>query len=268
MKEEAAGLRQAPRLSRPPSPPLRIGAGGTGGSLPEPGGCAGSHPQLCLFASRTENFAVVRMDGTSGCSPGLAVPLGSVSHPGRAEVSVGPSERARLTSGHLPGFLRGSLILPRSQGAWLGRARRGTSARLPEASCLWPLGAPPCLLWGPGSSVCGPDLGTELFCGPTRGPRLAATPPRLWAALEGSGGCWTGTCGTGRSRCHLRRSTRAVQAGGEGVAAPPPQQGPCRGARDGKGRERAREGARGFFRERSLGRSHLHPWASTCCQAS
>lgn len=48
------------------------------------------------------------MDGTHGCSAGLAARLGSC-HTGRAGGSVGPSEP-------LPGFLWGSLILPRGQG--------------------------------------------------------------------------------------------------------------------------------------------------------
>lgn len=213
MKEEAAGLRQAPRLSRPPSPQLRTGAGGTGGSQPELGGCAGCgpHPQLCLFSSRTER--ILPWMGWTG--PMAAARLGSC-HPGHAEGSVDPSERARLTPGHLPGFLRGSLILPRGQGAWLGRAGRGMSPRRRAAAFCR---EPPLV----SSGLPDPRSARRLSCscGPTMGPAGPARPTLVGRAGGFWGGCWSVTCGRERPLCcALDPRRRGGQRRGRGPPAP------------------------------------------------
>lgn len=176
--------------------------------------------------------------------------LGSC-HP---QVWVGPSERARLTSGHLPGFPRGSLILPRGQGPWLGRAGSGMSPRLPEESCSpcpasrrFPPGAPARPLWAldprAGAAPAAPRVG------PARQPGQPARRPR-WRVRGDVGLSPAGQGGPPVAPVPPAPSRRA----GWG-SRPPPHQGPCRrGVRHRKGRERARKGTGGFSRERGCTR--------------
>lgn len=145
------------------------------------------------------------MDEINGCSPGLAARLGSC-HPGRAGVSVGPQTRARLTSGHLLGFLRGSLILSRGRSAWLGRAGMGDVAPAPRGELRslpgeLPLSTGSPRLSPPGSRILGPRTWRlSCSCGPTRGPCRASQANTL-VGFGAGGGSWTVTCGRGWPLC-------------------------------------------------------------------
>lgn len=241
VKEEAAGLLQAPHLFRPPSLQLRIGAGGTGGSQPALGGCAacGPHPQLCPFASGTE-----RILPWMGWMGPMAAALGS-------QPAWGPVLPARWGVGRPVGTGMADLVAlarvslgkpPPSPGT--GRLARtggrGMSPRLPEESCTpYPACSPfprePPLVSSGVPDPRSADVASwrlSCSCGPTRGPCRASQANTLVGFW---GGCWTVTCGTGRPLCctPLPPAPSRRERGGRGSPAHP---GPCRGLREGKGR--------------------------------
>lgn len=238
MKEEAVGCARLP-LSRPPSPRLRSGAGGAEGSR-----CPRRSSGAVPAANRTPS-SVRFPPGRRGIysrwdrwlqprAPGPARDLVLPGAPGRRWA---PWDRACPVPGHLGSSPRGSLFPPRGEGARLGRARRGAPPRLPSGSCVlcptgcsFPSGASACPLQGPGSAA-GAAWRLSCSCGPTRGRRRGSRANTLlgrrgdfWGDVGLSPAGGGGPCAA--PRCCLRRSTRAVEAGGGvGRGSPRPIKG-------------------------------------------